>query len=227
MCLTEGHIYGLVGANGSGKTTLFSCLTHQTDYQGEVLTGHPYPRIGYMPTSVFFYPYMKGCEYIEFCLAARGEKMDKNLVASLNRLFDLPLHEYATAYSTGMKKKLVFLTLLMQRNDIFLLDEPFNGLDLDACVVLKQLLLKLREQKKLILLSSHIISSLTDICDEIHYLHQHTILRTYNQSMFDYIEQDIVDDRLGQKLEEVTKVLKIEKTKVDEVLGCEIQVTQD
>ncbi|GHT39166.1 hypothetical protein AGMMS49965_04460 [Bacteroidia bacterium] len=200
--LLPGQIYGLVGENGSGKTTLFECIRHLQAYQGTVTMDTP-AAIGYLPTALYFYPLMRGTEYIEFCLSARKLKINAAEIQSLNHLFELPLNDYAAEYSTGMKKKLAFMALLMQKNDILLLDEPFNGLDLSSCLILKQILLQLKAKNKTILLSSHILSSLTDICDTIVYLHHGKIQKTYSKDTFDIIEQEIMDGNIGEKLKAV------------------------
>jgi ABC-2 type transport system ATP-binding protein len=119
-------------------------------------------------------------------------------------LFELPLDEYAAEYSTGMKKQLALTALLIQDNDILLLDEPFNGLDLASCLILKQLLFHLKAKNKTILLSSHILSSLTDSCDSIFYLHQGKIQKTYQQADFDKIEREITDATVLQKINLIT-----------------------
>jgi ABC-2 type transport system ATP-binding protein len=200
--LYPSQIQGIVGENGSGKTTLFECIRNLTEYKGSVLIDRP-AKIGYMPASFYYYPNMKGIEYIEFCLSARKLRIDKVEVASFNKLFELPLNEYAANYSTGMKKKLAFMAMLMQQNDIFLLDEPFNGLDLASCLLFKQILLHLREKNKMIFLSSHIISSLTDICNRILYIRQGTIRKIYAKEEFDTIENELLGDAIQCKLEAV------------------------
>jgi len=199
----EGLIHGIIGSNGAGKTSLFQCITNMEDYSGKIrLTGNP--RIGYLPASLFYYSNMKGMEYIEFCLIARKQPVDKIRIEEMNRLFELPLQQYATEYSTGMKKKLALMTLALEQNDLYILDEPFNGLDLSATLLLKQLVIKWRETGKTILISSHIISSLTDICDKIHYLKGGEIRKTYTD--FNCIESDILQYDSSDMLEKLDRI---------------------
>ena len=206
--LKQGQIYGLVGENGAGKTTLFECLNNLTPYQGLVTLSDKNLQIGYLPTSLYFYPNMKGVEYLDFCQSARKLKPNKELVDSLNNILNLPLNDYAVSYSTGMKKKLALMALLTQRNDVLLLDEPFNGLDLSSCLILKHLLVGLVEkQNKTILLSSHIISSLTDISEQIFHLSDGIIKRTYNKNDFGAIEEEITHLLLDDKLDSINKLL--------------------
>ena len=85
----------------------------------------------------------------------------------LNRLFELPLQKFADEYSTGMLKKLHLLALLLQQNDLLLLDEPFNGLDILSSAYLSELLLELKKQDTLILISSHDLDQLAKIADTL------------------------------------------------------------
>ncbi|MCC8186198.1 MAG: ABC transporter ATP-binding protein [Bacteroides sp.] len=165
-----GKIHGLVGENGAGKTTLFRCILSLETYGGTICHTEDI-RVGYLSVAPFFYPLITGMEYIEFCLKARRLSPDKAALASLNGLFHLPLERYVDEYSSGMKKKLVLLTLLLQDNDMYLLDEPFNGMDLSGFIHLKQIIGQLREKGKTVIFSSHLLPSLTEICDCIHYLH--------------------------------------------------------
>lgn len=199
LSISKNQIHGLIGENGAGKSTFFECLTNLQSYTGiiDIPSGI---QVGYMPTSLYYYPNMQGLEYIEFCLAARKQLMQKETVNKLNEIFELPLKEYANEYSTGMKKKLAIMTLFLQKNDFYILDEPFNGLDLSASLILKQLILILKERQKTVLISSHIISSLTDICDEIHFLNNGNIKQSYKPKDFDKIESDIISSEIKEKL---------------------------
>jgi ABC-2 type transport system ATP-binding protein len=200
--LHPGKIQGIVGENGSGKTTLFECIRNLTDYKGTIRIDKP-AKIGYLPSEPYFYPNMKGIEYIEFCLSARKQKINLSEINRTNTLFELPLNEYAMHYSTGMKKKLLFLSLIMQQNDIFMLDEPFNGLDLTSAILFKHILLRLKEKNKTVFLSSHIIPSLTGICDCIFYIHQGMIQKTYGKKDFEAIEREIVHHSIHSKLDAI------------------------
>ncbi len=206
--LISNKIHGLIGENGAGKTTLFECLTNLTKYKGTISLNNDI-RIGYLPTSLFFYSNMKGIEYIEFCQSARKIKTNKDLIFELNQVFDLPLEEYAVNYSTGMKKKLAFMALLTQKNNLLLLDEPFNGLDLSSCLILKRILLNLKEKhQSTILISSHIISSLTDISDQIFLLGDGTLKHIYEKADYHSIEEEIMNSTLNSKLQSINNIIK-------------------
>lgn len=106
-------------------------------------------------------------------------------------LFELPLSQYAETYSTGMQKKLAITGLLLQRNEVFILDEPFNGVDVSSNMVIKDILLKLKSLNKIIIMSSHIFSSLEDSCDFLHYLKDGKIKTSLPKGMFEQIEREM------------------------------------
>lgn len=164
-----GKITGIVGRNGSGKTTLFRCLAGLTDYSGEIegLPGKGSRGIGFLSTNPTFLPMLTGEEYLR--LAIRSRELP---VPDLNarNIFQLPLKEYAQHYSTGMKKKLALTAVLLQQNSLFLLDEPFNGVDLESNQQMNQLFRLLASKGYILILSSHILESLTNLCDQIYVL---------------------------------------------------------
>ena len=151
--------------------------------------------VGYMPADNFFYSLITGKEYLEFCVKAKGKKMDAKALDSLNKVFQLPLERFASDYSTGMKKKLALMSLLLQENGLYILDEPFNGVDLYGCIQLKRIIRELKEKGKTVIISSHLINTLHELCDEIDFLDGHTIRKRYIQVSIDEIEQDILNRR--------------------------------
>ena len=85
------------------------------------------------------------------------------------------------------------MALFLQNNDLYILDEPFNGVDLKGCILLKQLIVDLKQQGKTILISSHLITMLHELCDSIDYLHNHTITKRYVNETVEEIEFDILN----------------------------------
>lgn len=189
-----GKIYGLIGENGAGKTTLFNCIMGVTDYEGKIIKS-PNMKTGYMPAESFFYSLITGKEYIDFCIKAKGKTVDYKTIYSLNEIFQLPLNRYASDYSTGMKKKLALMALLLQDNDLYILDEPFNGVDLYGCIQLKRIIRELKDKGKTVIVSSHLINTLHELCDEIDYLDNHTIRKRYLNVSVDEIEADILNNK--------------------------------
>jgi ABC-2 type transport system ATP-binding protein len=119
------------------------------------------------------------------------------------RLLDLPLDQYASTYSTGMKKKLAITAILLQENDYFILDEPFNGVDIHSNIILTELILRLKELDKIVLISSHIFSTLSDTCDEIHLLRKGVQIRSVQQDEFRSLEKEMKQFSIGNRIEKL------------------------
>jgi ABC-2 type transport system ATP-binding protein len=202
LALRPSTIHGLVGANGAGKTTLLNCLYGlEADFGGTVrdTTSRPLrDHTGLLPYEPYFYPRLTGREYLEFCLQARGRAITD--FTGWNRLLELPLDQYADEYSAGMRKKLALLALLVQNFDYLILDEPFNGLDLEANLLLKEILRRLRDRGTGILLTSHILGALTETADEITVLVGGRVQRHYPMTEFGRLEKDLLDSLHREKL---------------------------
>lgn len=187
----DGQIHGIIGLNGAGKTTFFNCICGLIDYQGEIMhSGHQLLKnhIGYVPTELYFFPRTKGKEYLEFLCHARGEKNSD--VSRLN-IFDLPLDEFIDNYSTGMRRKIAFMGAMIGKCEIYIFDEPFNGVDIKSNLLLKREILRLKDEGKTVLLSSHIISSLTELCDDVFLIRGGSIEKKYLPTDYAEIEQDL------------------------------------
>lgn len=189
----EGQVHGIIGLNGAGKTTLFNCICGLLDYEGTIahssitdLKNH----IGYVPTELYFFPRTKGKEYLDFISHARGVgKIDHD---AINK-FELPLNEYIDNYSTGMKRKLAVMSAMVGESNIYILDEPFNGVDIKSNLILKKEVQQLREKGKTVLLSSHITSSLTELCDDIYLLQDGKFSQYYRPEDYSKIEADLMN----------------------------------
>jgi ABC-2 type transport system ATP-binding protein len=143
---------------------------------------------------------MTGKEYLKLLCNARNiehiDLQEKNV-------FDLPLDEYADKYSTGMKKKLALTALLIQENIFFILDEPFNGVDIQSNIIITEIMHKLKEIQKTILISSHIFSTLSDTCDEIFLLKNGNITKRVMKNEFSLLESEIKEFTIGNKIEKL------------------------
>jgi len=202
LALRAGTIHGLVGANGAGKTTLINCLYGlESGFTGTVrhAAGAPVRACtGLVPYEPYFYPRLTGREYVEFCLQARGRPAAD--FTGWNRVLELPLDQYADEYSAGMRKKLALLAVLAQDFEYLILDEPFNGLDLEANLLLKEILRRLRGRGTGILLTSHILGALTETADEISVLVGGRVQRHYVATEFGALEADLLASLHGEKL---------------------------
>jgi len=202
MEFSKGNVYGIVGENGAGKTTLFRCIAGLESYSGEIISDvTPLKNhLGLLLTDPFFFSMITGREYIRLLCNARGKtKLD---IDSKN-IFDLPLDQYASTYSTGMKKKLAITAILLQENEYFILDEPFNGVDIQSNIILTEIILKLKELNKIVIISSHIFSTLSETCDEIHLLRKGEQIKSVQKSGFKNLEQEMKEMTIGNRIDKL------------------------
>lgn len=205
----SGEIYGLMGPNGSGKSTLFNCIAGIiNDFTGSIDSStldNYNQNIFYLPSELFFYPKMKGIEYIEFCMKA--SKIGKVNIMKWNELFNLPLDRYANDYSTGMKKKLMFLVIFILNKKIILLDEPFNGIDEPTTEFILQAFGLFSKKDNLIILSSHHSNQLSQCSNSIIYLKDGQIQKVFGSEEFSslstYIDQDILSKKIETLKEQI------------------------
>lgn len=202
MEFSRGKVYGIVGENGAGKTTLFRCITGLESYNGEIISEiQPLKNhLGLLLTDPFFFSKITGKEYIRLLCNARNKK---NINIDQKNIFDLPLNQYASTYSTGMKKKLAITAILLQENECFILDEPFNGVDIKSNIILTEIILKLKELNKTVLVSSHIFSTLSDTCDEIHLLRKGEQIKSVQKVNFKFLEQEMKETTIGNRIEKL------------------------
>jgi len=118
-------------------------------------------------------------------------------------IFDLPLNQYASTYSTGMKKKLALLAILLQENQCFILDEPFNGVDIHSNIIIIDLIHKLKALGKTVIVSSHIFSTLSDTCDEIYLQKDGEIVKNVLRENFCALELEMKEFTIGNKIEKL------------------------
>lgn len=196
----KGKVYGIVGENGAGKTTLFRCIAGLEDYEGEItaslkpLKNH----LGLLLTEPFLFSKITGTEYIRLLCNARNKNIDD--IAGRN-IFDLPLNEYAAVYSTGMKKKLAITAILLQGNEYFIFDEPFNGVDIQSNIIIEEIIHTLKALNKTVIISSHIFSTLSDTCDEIHLLSNGAFTKSVQKDGFAMLEKEMKKVTIGKKIE--------------------------
>lgn len=191
LVIPSASIHGLVGLNGSGKTTLLNTIYGIKEKQaGSIFFGSSpieKNKIAFLESVNYFYPYITGNEYLRM-FRTQNEKFD---IEKWNELFELPLNKLVEEYSTGMKKKLAFMAVICLNREILILDEPFNGVDLETVQKLKSLLSKLKENHKTIIITSHILESLLSLCDNLSYLNNGAIQFTKEKKDFDTVEKEI------------------------------------
>lgn len=176
-----GTIFGLIGPNGAGKTTLIRILATLLEPTsgdayifGKSVVREPYTvrrHIGYMPDFFGVYEDMKSWEYLDFYAASFDVPKERRpqLIGDLLSLVDLENKRdaYVDTLSRGMKQRLCLARALVHDPQVLLLDEPASGLDPRARIELRELLKELQRMGKTILISSHILADLAEICSGI------------------------------------------------------------
>jgi len=199
--IEQGDVYGFIGPNGAGKTTTMRILaTLLNPSWGEasvcgysIYTGSKEIRrvIGYMPDFFGVYDDMKVIEYLEFFASAYRIKgpARRKICEEVLELVDLTYKRDAlvTSLSRGMTQRLGLARTLLHDPQVLLLDEPASGLDPRARIEMRALLKELRSMGKTILVSSHILPELADICNKIGIIEQGQLL--VNGAVTDVMKQ--------------------------------------
>ena len=176
MHVPEGTVYGLVGPNGAGKSTLIRCLTgvYRPDSGAVLLEGqriYENPgikcRIGYIPDDVFYFP-SATMEDMRSYYRRTYPTFDNALFDRLFEAFQLPRKSPIRRFSKGMQKQAAFQLAISTRPDVLILDEPLDGLDpVMRRQVLSLILSDVAERGISVLVSSHNLRELEDICDHV------------------------------------------------------------
>ena len=179
--IDEGTVFGFVGQNGAGKSTTFSILatllapTSGTAFvNGYNILKDPKKvreQIGYMPDFFGVYDQLKAEEYLDFYGASYGISINerKKLIPQLLELVNLTdkRDSYVDLLSRGMKQRLCLARSLIHDPEVLILDEPASGLDPRARIEMREILKELKHMGKTILISSHILPELAEMCDVI------------------------------------------------------------
>ena len=176
--IPEGKIFGLLGPNGAGKTTLIRIINRITIpsggevlFDGRPITQRDVEKIGYMPEERGLYRKMKVGEQAMYLAQLKGMS-SQDAKASLKEWFirfgiqdwwDKKVEEL----SKGMAQKLQFITTVVHRPSLLILDEPFSGFDPVNADVIRKEILRLRDEGATIVLSTHNMESVEELCDEI------------------------------------------------------------
>jgi ABC-2 type transport system ATP-binding protein len=181
LTIDAGRVFGFIGPNGAGKTTTMRILaTLLQPTRGtasidglDVLRQGPKVRrlVGYMPDFMGVYDDLKVYEYLDFFASAfrlpRAKR--RSVVDGVLELTDLGVKRAATvdSLSRGMQQRLGLARVLIHDPKVLILDEPASGLDPRARIEIRELLLELKRMGKTIMISSHILSELEQICDQV------------------------------------------------------------
>jgi ABC-2 type transport system ATP-binding protein len=176
LTVPKGAVYGLVGPNGAGKSTAIRHLTgvYRADKGKILMEGKPIyentalkERIGHIPDDIFFYPSATLAEMRTF-YKGMYPKFDDALFERLRDVFNLPLRSPMRRFSKGMQKQAAFQLTIASRPDVMILDEPVDGLDpVMRRQVWSLMLSDVAQYETTVLVSSHNLRELEDVCDHV------------------------------------------------------------
>ena len=237
--LEEGDLFGFIGPNGAGKTTtmrIIATLLNPTSGDAfvcgnSVLTKPAETRrlVGYMPDFFGVYDDMKVIEYLEFFAAAyrisgaeRRRRCDEMLeIVDL----DFKRDAFANTLSRGQTQRLGLARVLLHDPSVLLLDEPLSGLDPRARIEMRDLLRRLGKMGKTIIVSSHILPELADVCNKIGIIDRGVM--TVNAAVADVMrqvrERIVLHVQVAERQQEAATVLQ-EQGEVDSVIEADARL---
>jgi ABC-2 type transport system ATP-binding protein len=190
-----GEITGYLGPNGSGKSTTMKMITGLLEttsgsilFDGELIGRDLIAykqRMGYVPEEPHLYAHLSGLEYLTMVGQLRNLPAKSAVdcgaadrIDGLLRLFSLhgDRHAPISAYSKGMRQKVLLSAALLHNPDLLLLDEPFSGLDVGTGLVLRSLIQELAARGKVVLFSSHELETVERVCSHVVILHRGKIV---------------------------------------------------
>jgi len=237
LSIEQGSCFGFIGPNGAGKTTTIKILAtllkptwgearidgKTVGYQNHLIR----PLIGYVPDFMGAYDDMVVTEYLEFFAACYGISgaQRKQVLADVLALTDL-IHKAnaeVNGLSRGMTQRLSVARVLLHDPKVLLMDEPASGLDPRARIEMRELLKELRRMGKTIIISSHILHELAELCDSVGIIEQGQLI--YSGPVSDIMARTrtglivhvVVDDRAEQAADLLRQVKGV--TQVDIVAG--------
>ncbi len=222
ISVPKGTVFGLLGPNGAGKTTLIRIITRITaPDSGQVfLNGEPYTnkdveKIGYLPEERGLYKKMKVGEQALYLAQLRGlSKLQAQ--RELNQWFErLNIQNWydkkVEELSKGMQQKVQFISTVIHNPDLLIFDEPFSGFDPVNADIIKNEMLRLKNEGKTIILSTHNMESVEELCDNIALINKSEVVLEGNvYDIRNQFRQNIFNFRiLGDSFELDTNAIEI------------------
>ncbi|GIU73455.1 MAG: ABC transporter ATP-binding protein [Bryobacteraceae bacterium] len=186
LTVERGCFFGFLGPNGAGKTTTIRMLMGLAPPTAGAIRilGRRMPqeqleikkRIGLVPDESLLFDHLTGPEYVEFAgrMYGLGRDLARRRATELMELFELDTagRKLIADYSKGMRKRVAMAAALIHRPELFLLDEPFEGVDAVGARLMKDILLEQVAQGATIFLTSHVLEVVERLCDRVAIIHQ-------------------------------------------------------
>jgi len=216
--IRPGEVTGYLGPNGSGKSTTVKMITGMIEpTAGKVLLDGKDVRsdlpafrrqLGYVPEEAILYSYLSGLEYLQLIGRLRGipeQQLDRK-ANDLLSLFSLHPHRHSliSAYSKGMRQRVLISSALLHNPDLLILDEPLSGMDVTSAQLFRHLLSELAGQGKTILYISHVLEVVEKVCARVVILHKGRVMaddsverlrNLMNLPSLEKIFQELVEER--------------------------------
>ena len=208
----DGKVLGIVGRNGAGKSTIFRMILKLIEptkgtilYNKQEITQKLLNKIGYLPEEGSLIPQYSVLDICEYYGALK--LLDKNVVINnlMYWLKEFNIEDYLNVkiktLSKGNRQKIQFIVSVLHNPDFIILDEPFSGLDPVSVEELKKAILKLKSQGKTIIFSSHVMSHVEDLCDDL-------LLINHGKSLLYGNLKEIEDNYIinGQKVSSLNEI---------------------
>lgn len=185
--INQGRFVGFIGPNGAGKSTTIKCLLElifptsgSVEFFGKKLSLQTRAKLGFLPERPFFHDFLTGQEFLKLhwnlSKMPRGRFSQKAVelldLVKLTHAKDRKLKDY----SKGMLQRIGIAQALICEPEFLILDEPMSGLDPDGRILIKQILRSLRERKMTVLMSSHLLEDVEELCDDLLIIHSGSIV---------------------------------------------------
>ena len=178
LVMESGKVYGIVGNNGSGKTVLMKCIcgfvkptSGEIQVDGQVIGKDIdfIPNAGIIIETPGFIPNYSGYKNLQL-LASIQNRIDKTRIREVMQMvgLDPDMKRSVKKYSLGMRQRLGLAQAIMEDPSVLVLDEPFNGLDKEGVVEMRQYLLQLKDAGKAIMVCSHSSEDIAVLCDRVY-----------------------------------------------------------
>lgn len=184
--VNKGEVVGFIGPNGAGKSTTIRVLLGmlQADSGKATIFGQDvwkdavdiHKRIAYVPGDVNLWPNLTGGEVIDLFLSMRGIKVDKQRKEDLMKRFEFDPTKKCRTYSKGNRQKVALISAFAADADLYILDEPTSGLDPLQERVFQDCVQEVKDKGASVLLSSHILSEVERLCDQVAIIRQGEIV---------------------------------------------------
>lgn len=180
--INQGRFVGFIGPNGAGKSTTIKCLLEliypdsgKVYLFGQQFSLHHRQKIGFLPERPFFQEFLTGVEFLKLHWDL-AQKPGKEFKLKVDSVLDLVKLSHAKEkklkdYSKGMLQRIGIAQALLCEPEFLILDEPMSGLDPDGRILIKQILMALRSKKMTVLMSSHLLEDVEELCDDLLIMH--------------------------------------------------------